>query len=209
MDETLRCEAIADEGQIERYLAGTLSEADVEAWESHYLTCARCQSEVRLGAAIRSMLPEVREALSDDGEESVAARPRFGGRAKIGAIAGAVAAVLAGILLVKPAPVESPQHREVISETEIVPSVESPIGDVAAIVEFRWAPVTGAELYDITLFNETGDVLWQVESRETRAALPDSVRLDTGALYLWQVNARVGWDRWVSSEMVRFRVTEP
>jgi hypothetical protein len=210
LSEALSCDAIAGQGLIERYLVGLLPESEVEALESHYLTCARCQSELRLAAAIRDVLPEVRETLSiADASRAAMTGRRFGRRARIGAVAAALAAVLAGVLLVRPSTIEGPGHREAVPETEIVPTVETPIGEVGGIREFRWAAVTSADLYDVTLYNAAGDVLWQVNSLPTRVALPDTVRLETGVLYLWQVSARVGWDRWVSSELVRFRISEP
>ena len=63
MAELLTCDAIVDGGLIERYLAGTLSEDETEALESHYLTCARCQNELRLAAVIKDVLPEVQESV--------------------------------------------------------------------------------------------------------------------------------------------------
>jgi hypothetical protein len=198
-----------DEGLIERYLAGALSEAEVEDLESHYLACSRCQAELRLGTAIRGVLPDVREALLDGAQEPAAARPLPGRRVRIGAVVGAIAAVLAGVLLVRPASIESPRHREAVSEAEISPQVEMPLGEVVAPVEFRWTPVTTADLYEVTLYDAAGSVLWQMESREPHVALPDTVQLATDSLYLWQVTARVGWDRWVTSELARFTVSEP
>ncbi|UCC71646.1 MAG: zf-HC2 domain-containing protein [Gemmatimonadota bacterium] len=210
MAETLSCDAVIDRGLIERYVAGTLSEAEVQAFESHYLTCGRCQNELRMAAAIRDVLPGVQEA-SPVPEISPAA---LTGRwlrqhARVGAVAAAIAAVLVGVLLVQPARRESLRHREAVPETADVPRAEVPSGEVRAVEEFRWAAVTAADLYRVTLYDAAGGVIWQVDTRETRAALADTVRLEPGALYLWQVDARVDWDRWVSSELVRFRISEP
>ena len=204
----MSCNAIVDEGLIERYLAGRLSEAEVEALESHYLTCARCQTDVRLGAAIRDVLPEVQAALPIV-DQAFVARPRFGRRARIGAVAGAIAAVLVGVLLVRPSHIENLPHREPVPEMETVLRVETPAGDVGVVEEFRWTSVISADLYEVTLYDSAGSALWQAESRVAHAALPDSVRLEAGVLYLWQVNARVEWDRWVTSELVRFRISAP
>ncbi len=121
----------------------------------------------------------------------------------------AIAAVLAGILLVEPWTIESLRHREAVPETAVVPRVEVPTGEVRAVEEFRWTAVAPADLYRVTLYDAAGDVIWQVEARETHVAIADTVRLEPGALYLWQVDARVDWDRWVSSELVRFRISEP
>jgi tetratricopeptide (TPR) repeat protein len=56
VSRTWGCAEIAESGGVERYLAGRLAPAEVEAFELHYLTCARCREEVRLGAAIRAGL---------------------------------------------------------------------------------------------------------------------------------------------------------
>ena len=206
----MTCEAIVDDGLIERYLAGLLSEPESEALESHYLTCARCQAELRLGSAIRAVLPEVEAAARepDRGAADVAV-PRFGRRARIGAVAAAIAAVLAGVLLFDPLDVERSGHRDAAPGAEAVPALEVPVGAAEAIETFRWRPAASADLYRVTLYDATGNVLWEVETSEIQAALPDSVRLERGALYLWQVAARVGWDRWISSELVRFTLTAP
>ena len=58
LGDLLTCDAVAAQGVIERYLAGRVSEAEVEAFEAHYLTCSRCQRELRMAFAIRNGLPE-------------------------------------------------------------------------------------------------------------------------------------------------------
>jgi len=113
------------------------------------------------------------------------------------------------VLLVEPSRIESLRHREAVPETEAAPTVEVPVGTVRAVEEFCWAAVPAADLYRVTLYDGASDVVWQVDARDTHVALPDTVRLEPGALYLWQLEARVGWDRWVSSELVRFRISEP
>ena len=58
MGEWLTCDAVVVQGVIERYLAGTLGDAEVEAFEAHYLACSRCQQELKLAIAIREGLSE-------------------------------------------------------------------------------------------------------------------------------------------------------
>jgi hypothetical protein len=208
--ELLTCDAIVDRGLIERYVAGRLSEPEVEAFESHYLTCTRCQNELRMAAAIRDVLPEVREATqAADLSPAPLTGPWLRRHAGVGAVAAAIAAVLAGVLLVQPGFRESLPHREPVPETADVPRVEAPVGEVRTVAEFRWAPVASADLYRLTVYDMAGDVVWEVDTRETHVELPGSLRLEPGALYLWQVDARVDWDRWLSSELIRFRVSEP
>ena len=64
----------------------------------------------------------------------------------------------------------------------------------------------GAEVYRVTLFDKVGKLLFEMESADTMTALPDSIGLAPGRLYLWKVEARIGWERWVSSELIEFRV---
>jgi hypothetical protein len=208
--ESLTCEAIVDGGLVERYLAGMLSEAEVVAFESHYLTCARCQNELRMAVAIKDALPEVQQAAQAIDLSTAPLTGRWLRRhARVGAIAAAIAAVLAGVLIVQPGTRESLQHREPVPEAADAPRLEAPIGEVGSVTEFRWAPIASADLYKLTLYNVAGDVVWETDTRATHVALPDSLRLEPGALYLWQVNARVDWDRWVNSELVRFRIPQP
>lgn len=49
---TPACAAMRDRGLVERYVAGKLPEPEASELEAHYLTCARCQADVRLAAAI-------------------------------------------------------------------------------------------------------------------------------------------------------------
>ena len=210
MAETLSCKAINDRGLVERYLAGRLSEPEAEVFECHYLTCSRCQNELRLAAAIRDVLPEVRQAAqATDVGAGTLTGPWFGRHARAGAVAAAIAAVLIGVLLVQPSRDERLPHREAVPEAVDVPRSEAPSGEVRTVEEFRWAEVIAADLYRVTLYAAAGEVIWQVDTRETHIAPPDMVGLEPGALYLWQVDARVGWDRWVSSELVRFSISDP
>ncbi len=214
MKHPLTCEEITRRALIERYVAGRLSETDAEALESHYLTCDRCYDELRLAAAIWTTLPEVRKDAAAEPQPALSVRGRrYGHRWKIGVAGLAAAAVLAGVLLLRPSDLDvdrdAPLHRENVPDVEAAPTAEVPIGEIVALEEFRWAPVTSADLYRVTVYDTKGAVIWEVETRETHAAPPDATELEPGIPYLWEVEARVGWDQWVSSELVRFRISEP
>ena len=51
------CDKAAREEIFERYLAGTLSDEDRDAFEEHYFGCARCFEELQTLQAIRDELP--------------------------------------------------------------------------------------------------------------------------------------------------------
>ena len=211
MEHKLNCDEIADRALIEGYVAGRLGEADTEAFESHYLTCERCQNELRLALAIREALPEVREAgLHAPAELEVSViSSRFRGRT---AAALAAAAVLAGLLLVRPFKLNeesAPVHRDEATAVEVAPSLRAPGGVVATVETFQWSQVPAADLYRLTVYDAEAAVVWEVETRDTLITPPDGTEFEPDARYIWQVAARVGFDRWVSSELVEFTISEP
>jgi hypothetical protein len=80
----------------------------------------------------------------------------------------------------------------------------APQGPAAEVHELRWTPVEGADRYRVTVFDAEGRVVYEVEPVAAVAPLPDSVQLTPGRRYLWKVEARVGFDRWVASDLVAF-----
>jgi hypothetical protein len=82
----------------------------------------------------------------------------------------------------------------------------TPQGAVADVAELRWTPVEGADRYRVTVFDAEGRVVYEVEPVAAVAPLPDSVELTPGRRYLWKVEARVGFDRWVASDLVGFSI---
>ena len=210
MEHELNCDEITERVLIEGYVAGRLGEAETEALESHYLTCARCQNELRLALAIREALPEVREGgLHAPAEPGVSVISR---RFKVRTAAAlAAAAVLAGLLLVRPSQLDrepAPAQRDEATGVEVAPSLRAPGGVVAAVESFQWSQVPGADLYRITVYDAEGTVVWEVETRDTVITPPDSTEFEPGARYIWKVAARVGFDRWLSSDLVDFTISE-
>ncbi len=211
MEHKRNCDEITDRALIEGYVAGRLGEAETEAFESHYLTCERCQNELRLALAIREALPEVREAgllAPADSGVGVISR-RFKVRT---AAALAAAAVLAGLLLVRPSTLDeesAPAQRDEATGVEVAPSLRGPGGVVAAVESFQWSQVPGADLYRITVYDAEAAVVWEGGTRDTSITPPDGTEFEPDARYIWKVAARVGWDRWVSSELVEFTISEP
>ncbi len=211
MEHKLNCDEITDRALIEGYVGERLGEADAEAFEAHYLTCERCQNELRLALAIREALPKVREAglhAPAESEVSVISR-RFKIRT---AAALAAAAVLAGLLLVRPSKLDeesAPVQREEATGVEVAPSLRAPGGVVAAVESFQWSQVPEADLYRITVYDAEAAVVWEVETPDTLITPPDSTEFEPDARYIWTVAARVGFDRWVSSELVDFTISGP
>ena len=80
---------------------------------------------------------------------------------------------------------------------------------MAAVETFQWSQVPAADLYRITAYDAEGTVVWEAETRDTSITPPDRTQFEPDARYIWQVAARVGFDRWVTSELVEFTISEP
>ena len=173
--------------------------------------CERCQNELRLALAIREALPEVREAgLLAPAEPVVGVISR---RFKVRTAAAlAAAAILAGLLLVRPSQLDeesAPAQRDEATGVEVAPSLRGPGGVVAAVESFQWSQVPAADLYRVTVYDAEGVVVWEVETRDTSITPPDSTEFEPDARYIWTVVARVGFDRWLSSELIDFTISGP
>jgi hypothetical protein len=87
----------------------------------------------------------------------------------------------------------------------VSPAAVSPLGRVGAVATLVWTGVPQASIYEVTLFAQDS-VLWEVQTNDTFAVIPDSVRVAAGMPHYWQVRARIDWDRWSQSELAEFSV---
>lgn len=180
---------------------GRLSDAELIAWTPHLSTCRRCQHE--LASLVR--------ALSDPNIARAARAHEIRGRRLAGMmlpLAIAAAAVIA--VVVRPErQVSAPEarHRAPVLTPGEAPMGVSPVGAVSSAADLRWSTVPHADLYRVTLFDADGRTLFEGETQEPAMTLPDSLRLAPSHMYLWQVQARIGFDRWVSSDLVEFRLS--
>jgi hypothetical protein len=187
------------EDQLAVVAQGSRAEADAV---SHLAACARCASAL---AALVPLLndPGVRAELQQVREAGSSSRSRSVARAAFGATTLA-AAVVAGVLLRPGAvPNEPPvsegiPHRESATAPIIVPRLVAPVGAGDAPDTLRWTSVPFADRYRVLLFDREGMLAWEAQSSDTSLALPEPLRRKAGA-YLWKVEARTDWNRWVAS----------
>ena len=99
------------------------------------------------------------------------------------------------------------RRREPSVATTAAPTLIAPLGVVAAADTFRWSGVPHADRYRVTVFDREGSVVWEAEAIDTAMAPQRSIGRPFGTAYLWKVEARTGWDRWVASELVEFSVS--
>lgn len=216
MNEDSTCWATKSEreGLVEAYVAGRLPMAEAASFEAHYLTCDRCQRELRFGLAIRAALGEDSSnepAVSgaSPGSSDLPNRSRF---RWAGAAALAAAAVLGGLLLAGPGDVlETPvsEHRQLERAPLVAPEPLEPVQEIGGVDAFLWRSVPDADLYRFTLYRADGELVHEAETTDTVLDAWGDMRLQAGEIYLWKVEARVGWDRWIESGLAPFSVVEP
>lgn len=208
--------ACLDEAELAAWVDGALDpEAEASAL-SHLARCARCRrAAASLIRTLRSALvtPAVRALEKVDVPERGSLGRPLGlpRRARVAAIAAAIAAVLAGVLFLRPTDLEfeeTPAHREAIPGAISLPQPIAPVGELEAVDAFTWSLINGADLYRVTVFDVEGTVIWEAETEEARLTPPTTVQFETGSQYFWKVVARMGWDRWLDSELVAFTISK-
>jgi hypothetical protein len=173
---------------------GTLDPALRATVLPHLAACRRC----------RTTLASVTRALAEPAvARGISAAERGPRRLYRVALPLAAAAVVLLLLWAPGRENVGPGHRgdEPVVTT---PVPVSPVGTVAAASVLVWTRVPGADGYRVTLFDAAGRVAYETRATDTAAALPDSLVLVAGRPYLWKVEARTGFDRWVTSELVEF-----
>lgn len=184
-----------DDDTLAALAAGTLPPELRYAVLPHVASCARCRAAV--ASVARALAdPTVARELPAEGR---------GRRLYRFALPLATAAVLL-LLLWSPADDRAPGHRGPPPPSATTPIPRSPLGAVAAVHDLRWSAVAGADRYRVTLFDARGRVVYETEVADTVAALPDSVTLIPGQPYLWKADARTGFDRWATSQLVEFSI---
>ncbi len=191
-----------DDETLAALAAGELASGDRSEVVAHLAACGRC----------RAVVASLARAFEDP-SVSKARRTAVRGtglRLDRLVVPAAAAAVLLVAVLARPnadAP-SSPAHRASDLPLTATPVPISPLGAVGRPSSLRWGAVIRADRYRVTLFRADGSTLYQLELPDTAAPLPDSVTLPARHRYLWKVEARTGWDRWTTSELVSFTITE-
>ncbi len=184
-----------DDDTIAALAAGTLTPELRASSLPHVASCPRCRATVASVARALADSAVVREVAAVDG----AGRRRF---TRFVVPAAAAAALVLLVAWPREAD-DGGGHR---GGGAVVPVPVSPIGAVAGARSLLWSAVTGSDRYRVTLFDANGRVLYETQLPDTQAALPDSITLTPGRPYLWQVEARTGFDRWAASALVEFRI---
>src|SRR6266550_3252552 len=169
---------------------------------AHLSECAQCRARV---AAVANLLDDPLVAAEINNVDARPTRRRLAAYWTAGATLAAAAAIT--IIFVGPnklnrraeEPVASSEtQREGTVTTTAPPRILSPSA-ITTNDSLRWTSVPGADLYRVQVWDREGNVVVSEDTRDTLLALPPKVAHGGGS-YLWEIKARTGWDRWVSSD---------
>ena len=180
------------EDQLVAFLGHELEAEEQRTVELHLARCMECRDEL---VAVTEILQPDRKSL----------RIPWRILAPVAAAAAAVILVVAGPWTLV-GPDDSSQHRDAPAQVSAVPTPVSPLGVVSEVEHLIWLGVDGADRYRLTLYDSEGEVVWKATTADTLVQLPDSVVLNAGSRYLWQLEARVGWDLWEASDLIDFQI---
>jgi anti-sigma factor ChrR (cupin superfamily) len=190
-----------DEETIAAVVDGAMDAVARTAATRHLASCARCRR------AVASVLHGVADTTVT---HEIAAIDRAGGRRFARFVLPAAAAAALILFLVRPhaADDSATDHRGPTVTSAAAPVPLAPVAAVAEAHVLRWSAVPGADRYRVTLFDSGGRVRYETQLADTAVSLPDSVTFVPGQSYLWNVEARIGWDRWSSSPLTQFSIME-
>ena len=178
-------------------------------WLRHLTACPECRHRV---AAVSRLLRET--PVASERRRLEAGAPGQIRRVAIriaGAAAVLVGAFAAGSLLRQGPPAtdgaSSEQvHRDGIITTTVAPRLVAPSPGATTTDSLRWTAVPHADRYQVLVFDREGTLVWDPQTADTVIAVLPSLA-QSPATYVWKVEARTGWDRWVASEWAQFSTT--
>lgn len=172
------------DAELASYVDGRMTDAARSDVERHLAQCGKCRADLVAAAGV------------------LAERPRRGW-IRIMVPAAAAAALVLVWVGVTPRPTEDAHRAPTVTEAA-PPAPLAPVGRTAEPLVMRWNGVPYADAYRVSLYDAAGSLLWETETPRTAAAPPPALELQPGASYFWRLEARVGRDRWVGSELVEF-----
>lgn len=185
-----------DPHEIAAYVDATLADDRRDAVTAHLAACASCRAEVaEVGGIVRTAPRSARAA------RPVAWLPVVAAAAIVLMVAWPLAPRFGGRVEHRDETVTAASPRPIHPFRGSRPLPGSiPDADRALL----WSSVPVADGYRLRLFDAQGETVWETETPDTIATLPDSLALRAGATYFWRVEARTGFDRWAASELVEF-----
>ncbi len=195
--------ACLDDLTVAALAEGTLDATVQQPALDHLLICTECRQRV---AEVSRLLRDETVAADLQTVEIALAGSSRGKWLRVASGLAAAAVLVLFVRTVGGPRVSEPVHREEPITLISAPILLQPTGTVARVDSLSWHSVPRATQYRLTLFTQEGMTLWETGTVDTVVALPETVKLVSGAAYYWKVEARTDWNRWTASDMVEIRI---
>jgi hypothetical protein len=202
-----RTDYCLDQLTIAALADGEIEPEDRKTALEHLANCAYCCDQ--LSGLVRLLeAPQVKVELAR--LDQAPDRRRLRRIVGAGSVVAAAAAVFLLVVTERgQQPATDETHRAAPLTLASPPVALAPVGEAVRPTEFGWTSVPRANLYELTLFDSTGSVLWQQQTVDTFLGVPDSVVIDSGTPYFWRIAARIDFDRWTDTGLIEFTVPQP
>lgn len=197
-----------DDSEIAELIDGVVAE-NAQA-VGHLASCGTCRARVgNVGRLLRDDLVDSELRKLDMPSRVVARSRRWIPLAAVAALAaGIVSVAVLGpaktATPVDPGAMDDAVHRERAITLTSAPRILEPAGAASRQDSFVWTSVPHADRYQIKVFDHEGTVVVDQRTSDTTLAIPPRLARPSATTYLWKVEARTGWDRWVVSEWKEF-----
>lgn len=189
------CPYGADSDVDARYLAGTLSPEESEAFEEHYFGCDRCFDAVKRGSEIRAAMLRPLSAVHD--QTNPGATPILKTRRRFSPWQPALAAAAVVIVALGIRKMAAPGP---VAETAAPPaSANAPRGAApsfnltshatSAVLVAAWSPPSAARSYRVRLLGADGTLVFERETADTSIMLSHDLVLGKTTPVYWEVQA--------------------
>ena len=192
------------------YELGLLSEEEKRQFENHLLQCEYCFLSLYQAAPITNLVREEKLAPSQNAEPQEAKEKvpiRFFGRKWAFTAASVLTVIIIAFIFVW---LKGPggEKERLRGHDDVSILVISPVGEVTTLSELRWKPVAGVDSYDVEIFTEAGELVWEGSAKGTHVIPPDSIKeiLIPGSTYRWQIKALSAEGEHLKSQLIRFRI---
>jgi hypothetical protein len=212
----LDCARVEEQEYEGRYLAGSLSEAEAEAFEAHYFSCDRCWTAVEramelraaympgVGPVTSAVAAQVATEGSEGDQPRMPERVSTGRRRALGRWvhrAWAPTLAAAAVVIISVWQLHRPSGQSAPSDVERGASIDLLVRPAATQTALfaTWSPVRGADQYRVQLFAADGARLAERSVSDTLVSVPRDVLPtpgdgSTGSAY-WSVEALDGTRR--------------
>ena len=192
------------------YELGLLSDQEKERFEEHLLECQYCFESLYKTAPIAQLIRERKLApVQNIGLHVEGGKPpgRFFLKKWALAAAGVLAVtIVAFVFLWLRGPRQETARLRGQDDVSIL--LLSPVGEVTSLSKLRWKPVGGVDSYEVKIFTEAGELIWEETAQGTEAIFPDAIKriLMQGRTYFWRVEAQTAQGERLKSQMVSFKI---